>query len=65
MEQLLTHHAASIPFAFCGHTHYAREGSLASIRGFNIGGDYHFKRVVCLDWPAGTVQTHEFGNSTL
>src|SRR6266852_7231213 len=65
MEMILTQNAERIPFAFCGHTHRARENSLDSIQGFNIGGDYHFKRLLLLDWPSGAVQAHEFGNPKL
>jgi len=60
-EELLTRHAERIAFAFCGHTHRAREGTLGPIRGYNIGGDYDVKRLLLLDWPAGTVEAHVFG----
>jgi 3',5'-cyclic AMP phosphodiesterase CpdA len=60
LEALLQRHAERIPFAFCGHTHRARQNTLGPIRGYNIGGDYHFKRLLMLDWPAGNVQEHEF-----
>jgi predicted phosphohydrolase len=63
LEAVLARHADRIPFAFCGHTHRARENSLEGIRGYNIGGDYHFKRLLVLDWPAGTVQAHQFGDA--
>jgi predicted phosphohydrolase len=63
MEAVLNNHAAAIPFAFCGHTHFARENALGSIRGFNVGGDYHFKRLLLLDWPDGSPQAHVFGRS--
>ena len=33
------------------------------IRGYNVGGDYHFKRLLWLDWPAGTVTDHQFGDA--
>ncbi len=62
LEAFLEKHADRIAFAFCGHTHRAREGDLGPIRGFNIGGDYHFKRLLLLDWPARTVEAHQFGN---
>jgi predicted phosphohydrolase len=62
MEALLAEHQERIAFAFCGHTHRARENNLGSIRGYNIGGDYHFKRLLCLDWPDGTVEAHTFGD---
>jgi 3',5'-cyclic AMP phosphodiesterase CpdA len=62
VEALLAGHAARIPFAFCGHTHRARENTFHGIRGYNIGGDYHFKRLLLLDWPAGDVEAHVFGD---
>lgn len=60
LEALLARHAGRIALAFCGHTHRAREGYLGSLRGINIGGDYHFKRLLYLDWPACTLTPHEF-----
>jgi 3',5'-cyclic AMP phosphodiesterase CpdA len=62
LPALLARHAARVPFIFCGHTHRARENRLDSIRGYNIGGDYHFKRLLLLDWPRRTVQAHTFGD---
>jgi predicted phosphohydrolase len=62
MEEVLSRNAARIAFAFCGHTHRAREHCLESIRGYNIGGDYHFKRLLLLEWPAGQIEAHTFGN---
>lgn len=63
MEEVLVHYAARIPFAFCGHTHRQRENPLGPIRGYNIGGDYHFKRLLLLEWPAGRVEAHVFGDA--
>jgi len=62
MEELLREHQSRIAFAFCGHTHRARENSLGALRGYNVGGDYHFKRLLCLDWPDGKVEAHTFGD---
>jgi hypothetical protein len=62
LEELLPRYAERIPFVFSGHTHRARFNTLGAIRGFNIGGDYHFKRLLLLDWPAGHVEAHEFGD---
>ena len=62
LETLLTEHAGWVPFVFCGHTHRARENCLGPIRGYNIGGDYHFKRLLVLDWPEGNVEAHTFGD---
>lgn len=63
MEDLLAHHAERIAFAFCGHTHRQRECTRHGIRGYNIGGDYHYKRLLWLDWPVGTVTAHQFGDA--
>ena len=62
MEELLREHESQIALVFCGHTHRARENNLGAIRGYNVGGDYHFKRLLCLDWPAGNIQAHTFGD---
>ncbi|HEX5269243.1 MAG TPA: metallophosphoesterase [Gemmataceae bacterium] len=62
LEDLLRRHESQVAFAFCGHTHRARENGLGAIRGYNVGGDYHFKRLLCLDWPDGTVEEHTFGD---
>src|SRR6266542_1148808 len=63
LEEVLAHHAERIAFAFCGHTHRERENTLKGIRGYNVGGDYHFKRLLWLEWPAGTVTSHQFGDA--
>jgi predicted phosphohydrolase len=63
MEELLGRYAERIAFAFCGHTHRARDCTWHGIRGYNVGGDYHFKRLLWLDWPAGTVTAHQFGDA--
>jgi predicted phosphohydrolase len=62
MEEVLRRHADRIAFAFCGHTHRLREATLGGIRGYNIGGDYHFKRLLTLEWPSGEVEAHQFGD---
>jgi hypothetical protein len=62
LEGLLARSADRISFAFCGHTHRERENDLGGIRGYNIGGDYHFKRLLMLDWPEGSVTAHVFGD---
>ena len=61
LEALLARYAEQVPFVFSGHTHRGRENTLGKIRGYNVGGDYHFKRMLSLTWPAGTVETHVFG----
>jgi 3',5'-cyclic AMP phosphodiesterase CpdA len=60
LEDLLTEHADQIALVFCGHTHRARECQVGNMRGYNIGGDYHFKRLLWLEWPAGILTPHEF-----
>jgi predicted phosphohydrolase len=62
IEDLLKRHADRVDFAFCGHTHLARNETFHGIRGYNVGGDYHFKRLLMLHWPEGTVEAHVFGN---
>jgi predicted phosphohydrolase len=60
MEELLQRNANRVPFVFCGHTHWAREHSVGPLRGYNVGGDYQFKRLLMVEWPQGTVTAHEF-----
>jgi predicted phosphohydrolase len=61
LEDALEERSERIAFAFCGHTHYARDGRHFGIRGHNIGGDYHFKRLLYLDWPDGEIRAVQFG----
>jgi 3',5'-cyclic AMP phosphodiesterase CpdA len=60
VEELLTARSERIPFVFCGHTHAARECRVGSMRGFNVGSDYPFKRLLWVDWPSGEVTAEEF-----
>jgi predicted phosphohydrolase len=62
LEDVLGRHAERIPFIFSGHTHREAECRLGGAVGLNVGGDYHFKRMLILDWPGGTVQPHVFGD---
>jgi len=62
MEDLLRGYERRIPFAFCGHTHREREKDFGAIHGINIGGDYHFKRLIMLEWPSGQTAAHVFGD---
>ena len=64
LELILEKNAERIPLIVSGHTHRAAEAQLGPARGVNIGGDYHFKRMLLFDWPAGTVETHIFGDPT-
>ena len=60
LEAALTERASRIPFVFCGHTHSAGTCNVNGMRGINVGGDYHFKRLIWLDWPSGEVSEEEF-----
>lgn len=60
LEAELTARADRVPFVFCGHTHAARTCEIDGMRGINVGGDYHFKRLVWVDWPSGEVTAEEF-----
>lgn len=62
MEEVLRRHADRVALIFSGHTHRATEAMLGAARGFNIGGDYHFKRLLVIDWPEGSIETHIFGD---
>jgi predicted phosphohydrolase len=62
MEDMLRRWEQNVSFIFSGHTHRERESFLGSAHGVNIGGDYHFKRLITLDWPSGTVAAHSFGD---
>ena len=54
VERLLGEYGARVPLAICGHTHFAREAWFGPTRGFNVGGDYHFKRLLRFDWNGGS-----------
>ncbi len=60
MQQLLNEHADRIALVFCGHTHRARECRVGTMAGYNIGGDYDFKRLLWVEWPTGRVTAREF-----
>jgi predicted phosphohydrolase len=60
LELALTKRSQHIPFVFCGHTHTARTCEVDGMRGINIGGDYHFKRLVWIEWPGGDIHEEEF-----
>src|SRR5262249_9000659 len=62
LENVLENEARRIPLIFSGHTHRQRENSLNESRGYNIGGDYHFKRLPMVEWPSCSVTAHTFGN---
>ncbi len=60
LEALLQRHAERVGLVFSGHTHRARENRLGCVHGVNIGGDYHFKRLAEVEWPARAVCMCEF-----
>jgi 3',5'-cyclic AMP phosphodiesterase CpdA len=60
LERVVEAHAGKVAMAFCGHTHKATESVFAGARGYNIGGDYHWKRLLEVDWPSGKVTAREF-----
>jgi predicted MPP superfamily phosphohydrolase len=62
MEEILREYRDRIAFIFSGHTHRATEGRLDGAVGFNVGGDYHFKRMLIVDWPGRDVHAHVFGD---
>lgn len=53
---------ARIRTIVCGHTHAACTADVTGKRCINIGGDYHFKRLLLLDTESGAEQWWEFGN---
>jgi predicted phosphohydrolase len=64
IEDLLARQAERIGFAFCGHTHRDRTSDWRGIAGYNIGGDYHYKRLLWVDTGSGAAEAHLFGNPT-
>lgn len=63
LEVILAQHADRIPLAFSGHTHRERASRLGGIQGYNVGGDYQFKRLLVVEWPERTVTSHVFGQA--
>jgi hypothetical protein len=62
LEAVLLQRAERIPLILSGHTHREAEGRLGAARGLNIGGDYHFKRMLVIDWPTCDVEVCVFGD---
>ncbi|HEY2786586.1 MAG TPA: metallophosphoesterase [Fimbriiglobus sp.] len=60
LEAVIEANADRIPFTFCGHTHRAVQCTLGPTRGYNIGGDYPWKRLLKLAWPSGTIEAVTF-----
>lgn len=63
IEALLERHADRIAIVFSCHTHRARENKVGNTPAYNIGGDYHFKRLLYYHWPSGEVEAHSFEHS--
>ena len=63
LEAILRRHSERIALVFSGHTHRARANQLAGCHGINIGGDYHFKRLLEFEWPSCAVAEHQFGDA--
>lgn len=59
MERLVKSDAR-IRFAVCGHVHAASEWRGDRLHGVNIGGDYHFKRLLLLDTTTWRTRSVEF-----
>lgn len=47
-------------YVFCGHTHFARHARIGQIHAYNIGGNYHWKRLALLDLVSNKVEFQEF-----
>lgn len=62
LEEVLRVHGDRLAAIFSGHTHRARVNKFGAVPAYNIGGDYHYKRLLLWDWPAGEVQEHIFGS---
>ncbi len=60
LERLLERFADRIVVVFSGHTHRARQGRLGAIEGYNIGGDYLWKRLLRFTWPEQRIEASEF-----
>ena len=60
IENLLQRYQDRIALIFSGHTHRARSEKFGPIEGYNVGGDYEWKRLLWVSWPEKTVQAIEF-----
>jgi predicted phosphohydrolase len=65
LEEVLQRHTGHLAFIFSGHTHRARDNQLGGVPGHNIGGDYHYKRLLEFDWPDGNIESHQFGDMSM
>lgn len=50
-----------ITLVLCGHTHAAREETVAGRHCWNVGGDYDWKRLLLVDTDKGAAEAWEFG----
>lgn len=60
VEAILTDHADRLAAIWCGHTHYAIQTAIGKTTAYNIGGDYHFKRLHTFHWPSRMVEERDF-----
>ena len=60
LENLILGNKHFVSHVFCGHTHRVRMEDWNGIRGYNIGSDYHFKRLLEMSWPDGEITAREF-----
>lgn len=60
LEEELMKFKHCIAYLFSGHTHRERKEDWQGIEGYNIGGDYHYKRQLELSWPDRSVVVREF-----
>jgi predicted phosphohydrolase len=63
LEDFLRGRADRLALLVSGHTHRARQAVWNGVPAHNIGGDYHFKRLLLFDWPAGRIEQHVFGDA--
>lgn len=60
LEDVLLKNLGHVGHVFSGHTHRARVEDWHGIKGYNIGSDYHFKRLLEFSWPDGAIKAMEF-----
>jgi len=61
VESRIEADADAIPLIFCGHTHRQTDRMHLGMRTINIGGDYHFKRLMRVTWPTLEIEATDFG----
>ncbi len=59
LTELITQYP-KIRYVISAHTHASVEVELEQYKAFNIGGDYHWKRLLLLDYPEGKWEAVEF-----